>query len=79
MRTAHHGETTMIDACPKCGGTATLVQSRDSFEEIPDVSNPSGKQRIRVKVEEYRCQDPSCEHEFEEVIKEPVPDAGSFL
>jgi hypothetical protein len=61
----------MIDACPKCGGTAILVQARDSFEELPDLSTPSGKKRVLVKVEEYRCQDPSCEHEFEEIIKEP--------
>jgi hypothetical protein len=61
----------MIDACPKCGGTATLVQSRKSFEEIPDLGASSGIKRVPVKIEEYRCQEPSCEHEFEEVIREP--------
>jgi hypothetical protein len=61
----------MTEICPKCGGTATLVQSKDEFEEIPDLGSPSGKRRVPVKVEEYRCQEPSCEHEFEEVIREP--------
>ena len=61
----------MIETCPKCGGIAILVQSRDDFEEMPDLSNPSQKVRIPVKVEEYRCQEQSCEHEFEEVIREP--------
>ena len=36
----------MIEACPKCGGIATLVQTREDFEEIPDLSNPSGKIRV---------------------------------
>ncbi|HMF20382.1 MAG TPA: hypothetical protein VKE98_24445 [Gemmataceae bacterium] len=60
----------MIEACPKCGGIATLVQTREDFEEIPDLSNPSGKIRVPVKVEEFRCQEQSCEHEFEKVIRE---------
>jgi hypothetical protein len=60
----------MIESCPKCGGTASLVQTRDDFEEIPDLSNPSGKIRVPVKVEEFRCQEQSCEHEFEKVIRE---------
>ena len=61
----------MIEVCPKCGGTATLVQSRDEFEEIPDLSSPTGKTRLAVRVEEFRCQEQSCEHEFEKVIREP--------
>jgi len=60
----------MIESCPKCGGTATLVQTREDFEEIPDLSNPSEKIRVPVKVEEFRCQEQSCEHEFEKVIRE---------
>jgi hypothetical protein len=63
----------MVETCPKCGGIATLLQTRDDFEEIPDIGNPTGKVRLPVKVEEFRCQDPSCEHEFEEVIREPAP------
>jgi hypothetical protein len=62
----------MIEACPKCGGTAVLVQARDDHEEIPDLGSPSGKVRVRVKVEEFRCQEPSCEHEFERIIREPA-------
>jgi len=27
---------------------------------------------FRVKVEEFKCQDKSCEHEFEKVIREPT-------
>ena len=46
----------MIEACPKCGGTAILVQLRDGFEEIPDLSSPTGKVRLPVKVEEFRCR-----------------------
>jgi hypothetical protein len=60
----------MIETCPKCGATAILVQMRDDFEEIPDVSSPTGKVRFPVKVEEFRCQEQSCEHEFERIIKE---------
>jgi hypothetical protein len=60
----------MIQTCPKCGGTATLVQSRDDLEEIPDLSSPTGKTRFPVKVEEFRCQEQGCEHEFEKVIRE---------
>ena len=62
----------MFDTCPKCGGVATLLQSRDEFEEIPDLDHPTEKTRVRVKVEEYRCQDLSCEHEFERIIREPT-------
>ena len=63
----------MIDTCPKCGGTATLLQVRDGFEEMPDLSSPTGKARFPVKVEEFRCQEQSCEHEFERIIREPTP------
>jgi hypothetical protein len=62
----------MFETCPKCGGTAVLVQSRDEFEEIPDLSRPSGSLRVPVKVEEYRCEDQSCEHEFEKIVREPA-------
>jgi hypothetical protein len=63
----------MIDTCPKCGGTAVLVQVSDDFEEIPDMNSPPGIVRLPVKVEEFRCQDTSCEHEFEKVIRESTP------
>ena len=63
----------MIDVCPKCGATAVLVESKDDFEEIPDLSSPTGKIRVPIKIEEYRCQEPECEHEFEEIIREPPP------
>jgi hypothetical protein len=46
----------MIETCPKCGGTAILLQMREGFEEIPDISSPTGKVRLPVKVEEFRCQ-----------------------
>jgi hypothetical protein len=59
--------------CPKCGGPATLLQIREEFEEIPDLGRPTEQVRFPVKVEEFRCQDPSCEHEFERVIREPTP------
>lgn len=60
----------MIHTCPKCGGTALLVQMKESFQETPDLSSPTGKVRLPVKVEEFRCQEPNCEHEFEKVIRE---------
>jgi hypothetical protein len=63
----------MIETCPKCGGTATLVEMRDDIEEIPDPSRPTEKIRVPVKVEEFRCQEQSCEHEFERIIGEPTP------
>jgi len=62
----------MIDVCPKCGGTAVLVETRDDFEEVVDLEKPTAKLRVPVKVEEYRCQEPTCEHEFEEIIREPM-------
>jgi hypothetical protein len=61
----------MTEICPKCGGTATLLQTIDDFEEIPDLSSPTGKVRFPIKVEEYRCQEPTCENEFERIIREP--------
>ena len=60
-------------ACPKYGGRATLLQMKDEFEEIPDLSHPTKKVRVPVKVEEFRCQEQSCEHEFERIIREPTP------
>ena len=60
----------MFDTCPKCGGTAVLVQMRDEVQEVPDLSSPTGKVHIPIKVEEFKCQDPSCEHEFEKIIRE---------
>jgi hypothetical protein len=62
----------MIEICPKCGGTAVLLQAREDFEEILDVDRPSEKIRVPVKVEEFRCQELSCEHEFERIIREPT-------
>ncbi len=61
----------MTEICPKCGGTALLLQTTEGFEEIPDLGNPTEKVRVPIKVEEYRCQDPGCEHEFEEIVREP--------
>ena len=60
----------MFDACPKCGGTAVLVQKRDAIQEVPDLSSPTGKVQIPSKVEEFKCQEQSCEHEFEKIIRE---------
>jgi hypothetical protein len=60
----------MIESCPKCGGTAILVLARSGFEEFHDLDHPTEKVRVPVKVEEFRCQDPSCEHEFEKIIRE---------
>jgi hypothetical protein len=62
----------MIDTCPKCGGTAVLLQTREEFEDMPDLGHLSEKTHIPVKVEEFRCQDPACEHEFEKIIREPA-------
>ena len=63
----------MIETCPKCGGTATLLKMRDDFEEIPDLSRPMEKDRFPVNVEELRCQEQSCEHEFERIVRAPTP------
>jgi hypothetical protein len=46
---------------------------RDDFEELPDLNSPTGKVRFPVKVEEFRCREPSCEHEFEKIIRESTP------
>lgn len=62
-----------LTTCPECGGTATLLQMRHEFEEIPDPLRPTETVRIPVKVEEFRCQEQSCEHEFERIIGEPIP------
>jgi hypothetical protein len=59
-----------LTTCPRCGGTATLLQIRDDFEEIPELDRLSEKVRIPVKVEEFRCQEPSCDHEFERIVRE---------
>ena len=56
--------------CPKCGGPATLLQAREEFEDIPDLDHPGEKLQVPVKVEEFRCQDPACEHEFEKFFRE---------
>jgi hypothetical protein len=62
----------MIETCPKCGGTAVLLQMREEIEELPDMSGPTAIVRLSVKVEEFRCQEQSCEHEFEKVVREPT-------
>ncbi len=49
---------------------ATLLQTRDEFEEIPDLSHPPEKIQFPVKVEEFRCQEQGCEHEFERIIRQ---------
>ena len=61
-----------LTTCPTCGGTATLLQVREDFEEVPDLGQPAEKTRIPVNVEEFRCQEQSCEHEFERIIREPT-------
>jgi hypothetical protein len=59
-----------LKTCPKCGGPATLVQMSDGIDEIPDLRRTWENARVPVKVEEFRCQDPSCEYEFERIIRE---------
>ena len=49
---------------------AILVQVFDAWEEVPDLVNPKQMTKVRVKTEEFRCQEQSCEHEFEKVIRE---------
>jgi hypothetical protein len=61
-----------LTACPECGGTATLLHLREDFEEVPDLGRPMEKARIPVKIEEFRCQEQSCEHEFERIVREPA-------
>jgi transposase len=63
----------MIESCPKCGGTAVLLQSKEEVREVPDLADPTRTDRLTIKVEEFRCQKPSCEHEFEKIIGEPTP------
>jgi hypothetical protein len=58
-----------LTICPKCGGTAALLQTRDDFEEIPNLGCPTEKDRIPVKLEEFRCQEQGCEHEFERIVR----------
>jgi transposase len=60
----------VIDTCPKCGGTAVLVQERNEIQEVPDLSSPTGKVYLPIKVEEFKCQEQSCEHEFEKIVRE---------
>ena len=55
--------------CPKCGGPATLLQMTEDFEELPDLGYPAEKARFPVKVEEFRCREQGCEHEFERIIR----------
>ena len=62
-----------LTTCPKCGGTATLLQMRHEIEEIPELDRQTEKVRIHVKVEEFRCQEQGCEHEFERIVREPTP------
>ncbi len=61
----------MIETCPKCGGTALLLQSKEEVRDVPDLADPSRTDRLTIKVEEFRCQEQSCEHEFEKIIREP--------
>jgi hypothetical protein len=65
-------ELLMIETCPKCGGTAVLLQTIDEIREYHDLTSPDGKAHLPVKVEEFRCQEPNCEHEFEKIIREPA-------
>jgi hypothetical protein len=60
----------MIERCPKCGGTAVLEQVREELQELPDLGSPTGKTPSRVRIEEFKCQDTSCEHEFEKIVRE---------
>ena len=60
----------MFETCPQCGGTAVLQQMRDEFQDVPDLASPSGIRRVPIKVEEFKCQDKSCEHEFEKIVLE---------
>ena len=62
-----------LTTCPKCGGTATLLQLRHEFEEIPYLTRPAEKIRVPVKMEEFRCQEQSCEHEFERIVRDLAP------
>ena len=61
----------MIQVCPQCGGTASLLQTRTDYEELPDLDQPGQTRPVPIKVEEFRCQDPGCEFEFERIVREP--------
>jgi hypothetical protein len=65
-----------LTICPVCGATATLLQKREEFEEVPDLGSSTAKVRVPVSIEEFRCQEPSCEHEFERIIR-GQPDDGA--
>jgi hypothetical protein len=62
----------MIETCPECGGTAILLQSKTEVRDVPDLGDPTRTDRLTVKIEEFRCQEQSCEHEFEKIIREPA-------
>ena len=62
-----------LTTCPVCGATATLLQTRDGFEEVANLAYPTEKVRVAVRVEEFRCQEPTCEYEFERIVREPGP------
>ncbi len=61
----------MIEICPKCGGTAVLLQSKEEVRDVPDLADPTRSDKLTIKIEEFRCQEQSCEHEFEKIIREP--------
>ena len=61
-----------LTPCPECGGTARLLQMRKDFEDVPDLDRPGEIHRVPVFVEEFRCQEQSCEHEFERIVREPT-------
>jgi hypothetical protein len=42
-----------LTTCPVCGGTATLLQTREEYEEIPELDRRTQQVRIPVKVEEF--------------------------
>jgi hypothetical protein len=49
------------------------VEMKQDFEVIPDIGSSTANVRFPVKVEEFRCQEQGCEHEFEKIIREPAP------
>jgi hypothetical protein len=49
-----------------------LLQSIEEVREFHDLTAPGGKAHLPVKVEEFRCQETNCEHEFEIIIREPA-------
>jgi len=58
-----------LTTCPQCGGAATLLQIRDEVEEIPDLSRPGEMTHVAVKIEEFRCDEVSCEYKFEKIVR----------